>query len=483
MRNRFAGGLAALAVVVGAMALHGGPLVADQGSERTISLTNIHTKETITVAYKKAGRYVPAAMERVNWVLRDWRRNEPTAMDPELVDLLWEMHRELGSKEPIHVISGYRSRGTNSMLQSTRGGQASNSQHINGKAADVHFPDVPVQRLRYSALVRERGGVGYYPTSAIPFVHVDTARVRAWPRLPRTELAQLFPSGRSQHIPDDGSPLTSSDAREGRTSRPRGELAAFLDLRRNGGAPSTLVASATRSGLRSTSPQGWTPTLVEVPQQVALAPRALPRGGPTAADRASLAELAAMASLAEMPRLVRAPAPARRPNERRLVSLSGTPAPMEGLTGQQAPAPGDERRLAAIDPALFAAAEETTDSRRFRWAPRAESLRWVPSAEFDEEHPDELSYRPFRIAPLLTETAEAPLLADFVAHDPGRTLDLLDQPISRLPLRLRPTSAVAAMAWAGSGFQGAAVGLDRLEAALEQATSGVRSRAVRVSAQ
>ena len=47
---------------------------------------------------------------------------------------------------------------------------------------DVHFPDVPVKKLRYSALIRERGGVGYYPTSATPFVHVDTDRVRAWPR-------------------------------------------------------------------------------------------------------------------------------------------------------------------------------------------------------------------------------------------------------------------------------------------------------------
>ena len=50
-----------------------------------------------------------------------------------------------------------------------------------------------MKQLRYSALIRERGGVGYYPTSAIPFVHVDTDRVRAWPRVPRIELALLFP--------------------------------------------------------------------------------------------------------------------------------------------------------------------------------------------------------------------------------------------------------------------------------------------------
>ena len=101
------------------------------------------------------------------------------------------------------------------MLRKTVGGQASESRHILGKAADVHFPDIPIRQLRYSALIHERGGVGYYPTSAIPFVHIDTDRVRAWPRLPRTELALLFPSGRTQHIPDDGEPISKEDVRFG----------------------------------------------------------------------------------------------------------------------------------------------------------------------------------------------------------------------------------------------------------------------------
>ena len=139
-------------------------------------------------------------------------------MDPDLIDLVWEIHNELGSAEPIHIISGYRSRGTNDMLRKTVGGQASQSRHILGKAMDVHFPDVPVKKLRYSALIRERGGVGYYPTSAIPFVHVDTDRVRAWPRLPRMELALLFPNGHTQHVPDDGGPITPEDVRRARAA-------------------------------------------------------------------------------------------------------------------------------------------------------------------------------------------------------------------------------------------------------------------------
>src|SRR5262249_7582297 len=70
-------------------------LVAQMARTRTLSLRNIHTDEVITVEYKRDGRYVPEAMEQINWVLRDWRRNEPTQMDPALIDLIWEMHEEL----------------------------------------------------------------------------------------------------------------------------------------------------------------------------------------------------------------------------------------------------------------------------------------------------------------------------------------------------------------------------------------------------
>jgi hypothetical protein len=61
-----------------------------------------------------------------------------------------------------------------------------------------------VKTLRNSALVHEVGGVGYYPTSGIPFVHVDTGNVRMWPRIPRLELAALFPDGSTRYLPQDG---------------------------------------------------------------------------------------------------------------------------------------------------------------------------------------------------------------------------------------------------------------------------------------
>ena len=190
LRARLRAWAVVLATLLAGLACASG-LKADQARDRTISFFTVNSKETLTVQYMKDGKRIPEAMEKINWILRDWRRDEKTTMDPNLIDLLWEIHAELGSKEPIHVISAYRSRNTNDMLRRTVGGQASESRHILGKAMDVMFPDVPLKRLRYSALLRERGGVGYYPTSGIPFVHLDTDRVRAWPRATRQELALL----------------------------------------------------------------------------------------------------------------------------------------------------------------------------------------------------------------------------------------------------------------------------------------------------
>ncbi|MGB3021176.1 MAG: DUF882 domain-containing protein, partial [Methyloceanibacter sp.] len=187
------------------------PKASASGDTRTLSLYEIHTKESLTVTYKRDGHFDEEALKKLNHFMRDWRAEDETHMDRELIDLIWTLHRQLGSREPIHLISGYRSATTNAKLRKRGGGQAKKSQHIQGKAADIHFPDVAVKTLRNSALVREVGGVGYYPTSGIPFVHVDTGRVRMWPRIPRLELAALFPDGQTDYLPRDGGRITKQD--------------------------------------------------------------------------------------------------------------------------------------------------------------------------------------------------------------------------------------------------------------------------------
>ena len=113
-------------VVVAALALVAGAsrITANSTRDRTISFYSVNTKETLTIQYMKDGKRIPEAMQKINWILRDWRKDEPTEMDPDLIDLVWEVHTELGSAEPIHIISGFRSRSTNDMLRRTVGGQA-----------------------------------------------------------------------------------------------------------------------------------------------------------------------------------------------------------------------------------------------------------------------------------------------------------------------------------------------------------------------
>lgn len=175
--------------------------------KRTLKLFNTHTHETVTITFKKNGRYIPSAIRELNRFLRDWRRNEATKMDPELFDLVWDVYRKTGAKKPIHVVSGYRSPATNNMLRKRSRGVARKSQHTRGKAMDFFIPGVSVAKLRAAGLRKEIGGVGYYPRSRTPFVHMDTGRVRHWPRMTRRQLARVFPKGKTIHVPSDGKPM------------------------------------------------------------------------------------------------------------------------------------------------------------------------------------------------------------------------------------------------------------------------------------
>jgi uncharacterized protein YcbK (DUF882 family) len=166
-----------------------------EGETRTISLHHIHTNEDLTVTYKINGRYDEKALGKIDQLLRDWRADKPIRMDPHLIDLLWEVHREVGAKEPIWIVCGYRSPSTNSALRKRSSGVAKFSQHMQGKAIDFYIPGVPLDQLRAAGLRAQRGGVGYYPSSGAPFVHLDVAGVRHWPRMPEAQLASVLSKG------------------------------------------------------------------------------------------------------------------------------------------------------------------------------------------------------------------------------------------------------------------------------------------------
>ncbi|MFY8039705.1 MAG: DUF882 domain-containing protein [Bosea sp. (in: a-proteobacteria)] len=177
------------------------------GDTRTISIQHMHTKELTTVTFRRDGRYVSEALDRLNNALRDWRNDDVIKMDPRLFDIAWEVHREVGSSSPFHVVSAYRSPGTNAMLRRRSRGVAKHSQHTMGKAMDFYLPDISTAQIRAVGMKLQRGGVGYYPTANTPFVHLDVGSVRSWPRMTRDQLARIFPSGNTVHIAADGRPM------------------------------------------------------------------------------------------------------------------------------------------------------------------------------------------------------------------------------------------------------------------------------------
>jgi uncharacterized protein YcbK (DUF882 family) len=154
---------------------------AAKRSDRVLSFFHTHTGERLKIAYCCNGQYQPDALKQINYLLRDFRVDEVKPIDPKLLDLLHELGGTLETEQPLHVISGYRSPKTNSMLRERGGahtGVASKSLHMVGKAIDLRIPGVKLDHVRGAARSLQLGGVGYYPSSN--FVHVDTGRVRYW---------------------------------------------------------------------------------------------------------------------------------------------------------------------------------------------------------------------------------------------------------------------------------------------------------------
>ncbi len=176
-RRRFLGASAtsALAVALGLPAAHADDLPTPA---RWIELFNTHTSDTLRVVYRSATGFVPAALERLQWVLRDHRANESAPIDPQLFDQLHAFAATAGVEPRYQIISGYRSPHTNAALAAAGRGVARQSLHMQGRAVDVRLQGVPCDVLRDAALAAACGGVGYYPAS--DFVHLDTGRVRAW---------------------------------------------------------------------------------------------------------------------------------------------------------------------------------------------------------------------------------------------------------------------------------------------------------------
>jgi hypothetical protein len=264
------------------------------------------------------------------------------------------------------------------------------------------------------------------------------------------------------------------------------QVAAFFDLRNKPKAPLQVAEAdappvkvpapqtAARAEIRvaslatpASSPEA--PMLKSAPQLVREVTHSPP---PTEAERGRLNTLVTLASLTTPPIADQRPQAADRSGLARLISASVE----EPAAPQAAPAAAPER-LAALVPEPSSSSAPT--------APVAETTDgWAPAPQFDEDHPEELSYRPFPIAPFLTQSASADddALVTLVHPDIARTLELLGDSQGVLPLRLRPGKQAAEVMWAQQ-FRGDAVDISVLDDAerAQRAPSSIASRSVRTT--
>ena len=228
IRTASCAGLAAFGLAVSTGSLQ---TAVANGDTRSLTFQHTHRDDGLTITFKRDGRYDPDALTKLNYFLRDWRTDDVTQMDPRLFDVLWEVSREVDTKNPIRIVSSYRSPKTNAMLRRRSHGVAQFSQHMLGRAIDFNIEGVSLDDLRAAGMRLQRGGVGFYPGS---FVHVDVGNVRHWPRMTHDQLARIFPNGRTVHVPSDGQPLP-------------GYALALADIEKRGSSPNGMSLAAARS--------------------------------------------------------------------------------------------------------------------------------------------------------------------------------------------------------------------------------------------
>ncbi|MCC6598934.1 MAG: DUF882 domain-containing protein [Alphaproteobacteria bacterium] len=171
-------GLAGMLASVVPSFLSAGSANAATGGAWRVVFRNAHTGESFNGVYRVGDKYLPESFEKLNYVLRDFRTREVFPMDPRVIDLVSVIQKKTGQKQPLDVLSGYRSPKTNAGLRHNTSGVAKNSFHMYGQAIDIRLDGYSTRNLRNIAQGLKGGGVGYYPKS--DFIHVDTGSVRTW---------------------------------------------------------------------------------------------------------------------------------------------------------------------------------------------------------------------------------------------------------------------------------------------------------------
>src|SRR3954471_23265939 len=143
---------------------------------RRLRLANAHTGESFDGPFRDDVGPISQAMSDLSLFLRDHHSGATIAIDIGVLDFLASVMDAVGATRAT-ILSAYRTRATNAMLARTTFGVADNSQHIYGRALDIHL-GTRLEDAMQAARTMQRGGVGWYPHSG--FIHLDSGPVRNW---------------------------------------------------------------------------------------------------------------------------------------------------------------------------------------------------------------------------------------------------------------------------------------------------------------
>jgi uncharacterized protein YcbK (DUF882 family) len=194
-----------------------------------LRLVNAHTGETFSGIYRDDNGPIPRVMDELSVFLRDFRSGAKIGIDVDLLDFLSGVMQAVGETKAT-ILSAYRTPETNAMLARRGFGAAENSQHLYGRALDIHFGDKLAEAMKTARAMR-RGGVGWYPHSS--FMHIDTGPVRNWD-LDHKDRGTLLVGGRRLHFDRKGRLLDAKGHRValGKAARGDGPLSVRARLAR-----------------------------------------------------------------------------------------------------------------------------------------------------------------------------------------------------------------------------------------------------------
>src|SRR3954447_17508221 len=122
-----------------------------------LNLLNAHTGEKFSGIYRDDNGPIPRVMEDLSVFLRDFHSGEKIGIDVGVLDFLLNVMQAVGQTKAT-ILSAYRTPETNAKLARSHFGVAENSQHLYGRALDVHFGDKLADAMN-AARAMQRGGV------------------------------------------------------------------------------------------------------------------------------------------------------------------------------------------------------------------------------------------------------------------------------------------------------------------------------------